>query len=125
MPSFLCYLNTVGDIFQVHTYLDSGKGTFSSVDLSLCHPSVFLDYDWSVCEDQHGSDHFPIIIESLQYSLENHNPKWKLNKADWDLFYSLCEEYLTTVSLSDSVDPIAGFTSSLIDKILIGFGLHD
>ena len=48
-----------------HTYLDSGKGTFSSIDLSLCHPSVFLDYDWSVCEDQHGSDHFPIIIESI------------------------------------------------------------
>ena len=98
-----------------HTYLDSGKGTFSSIELSLCHPSIFLDYDWSVCEDQHGSDHFPIIIESLQHSSEDHNPKWKLNKADWDLFHSLCEESLTAVSLSDSIDPIAGFTSSLID----------
>ena len=98
-----------------YTYLDSGKDTFSSIDLSLCHPSIFLDYDWSVCEDQHESDHFPIIIESLQHSSEDHNPKWKLNKADWDLFHSLCEESLTAVYLSDSVDPIAGFTSSLID----------
>ena len=61
-----------------------------------------------VCEDQHGSDHFPVIIESLQHSSEDHNPKWKLNKADWDLFHSLCEESLTAVSLSDSIDPIAG-----------------
>ena len=106
----ICLMND-----KSHTYLDSGKGTFSSIDLSLCHPSVFLDYNWSVCEDQHGSDHFPIIIESLQHSSEDHNPKWKLNKADWDLFHSLCEESLTAVSLSDSIDPIAGFTSSLID----------
>ena len=106
----ICLMND-----KSHTYLDSGKGTFSSIDLSLCHPSIVLDYDWSVCEDQHGSDHFPIIIESLQHSSEDHNPKWKLNKADWDLFHSLCEESLTAVSLSDSIDPIAGFTSSLID----------
>ena len=106
----ICLMND-----KSHTYLDSGKGTFSSIDLSLCHPSIFLDYDWSVCEDQHGSDHFPIIIESLQHPSEDHNPKWKLNKANWDLFNYLCEESLTTVSLSDSIDPIAGFTSSLID----------
>ena len=56
----ICLMNDIS-----HTYLDSGKGTFSSIDLSLCHPSIFLDYDWSVCEDQHGSDHFPIIIESF------------------------------------------------------------
>ena len=74
------------------SHLDSGKGTFSSIGLSLSHPSIFLDYDWSVCEDKHRSDHFPIIIESIQLSSEDHNPKWKLNKADWDLFHSLCEE---------------------------------
>ena len=106
----ICLMND-----KSHIYLDSGKGTFSSIDLSLCHPSIFLDYDLFVCEDQHGSDHFPIIIESLQHSFEDHNPKWKLKKADWDLFHSLCEESLTVVSLSDSIDPIAGFTSSLID----------
>ena len=104
----------LGD-FNGHNVLWGSKGNDPREDLSLCHPSVFLDYVWSVCEDQHGSDHFPIIIESIQHSSEDHNPKWKLNKADWDLFHSLCEESLTAVSLSDSVDPIAGFTSSLID----------
>ena len=96
------------------TYLDSGKGTFSSIDLSLFHPSLYLDYNWSVCGDQHGSDHFPIIIESIQNHDEDHNPKWKLNKANWDLFHTLCDESLTNTSLSKSSDPIATFTSSLI-----------
>ena len=46
-----------------NTFLDSGKGTLSALDLSLCHPSLYLNFDWSVCGDQHGSDHFPIVIE--------------------------------------------------------------
>ena len=79
------------------------------------NPSLYLDFNWSVCEDQHGSDHFPIVIESIQTYEEDHNAKWKLNKANWDLFHTLCDESLTTTSLSDSTDHIADFTSSLID----------
>ena len=105
----ICLMND-----KSNTFLDSGKGTFSALDLSICHPSLYLDYEWSVCEDQHGSDHFPIVIESIKTSEEDHNPKWKLNKANWDLFHTLCDEFLTT-SLSDSTDHIADFTSSLID----------
>ena len=105
----ICLMND-----KSNAYLDSGKGTFSSLDLSLCHPSLYLDYEWSVCEDQHGSDHFPILIESVQTHGEDHNPKWKLHKANWDLFNNLCNESLTDTSLSDSSDPITDFTSSLI-----------
>ena len=98
-----------------NTFLDSGKGTFSALDLSVCHPSLYLDFNWSVCEDQHGSDHFPVVIESLQTHEEDHYPKWKLNKATWDLFHTLCDESLTTTFLSDSTDRISDFASSLID----------
>ena len=93
------------------------KGTFSALDLSLCYPSLYLEYDWSVCELQHGSDHFPIIFESIKTHEEDHNPKWnsKLNKANWDLFHTLCDETLTTTSLSYSTDRIADFTPPIID----------
>ena len=104
----ICLMND-----KSNTFLDSGKGTLSALDLSLCHPSLYLDFDWSVCEDQHGSDHFPIVIESIQTHEEDHIAKWKLNKANWDLFHTLCDESLTTTSLSDSTDCIADFTSSL------------
>ena len=30
-----------------YTYLHPATGTFFSLDLSLCHPSLLLDFDWS------------------------------------------------------------------------------
>ena len=79
-----------------YTYLHPATGTFSSLDLSLCHPSFLLDFHWSVSEDQHGSDHFPIVIESVIASAEDQNPKWKLNKANWEQFHSLCNNFWTS-----------------------------
>ena len=73
-----------------YTYHSPSTKSFTSIDLSFCHPSLFLDYDWSVCEAQHHSDLFPIIIEQNTFSTEDHNPKWKLNRANWDLFNTLC-----------------------------------
>ena len=54
----ICLMND-----KSNTFLYSGKGTLPALELSLCHPSLYLDFDWSVCEDQNGSDHFPIVIE--------------------------------------------------------------
>ena len=83
--------------------------------LIFCHPSLFLDYNWSVCEDQHNSDHFPIIIEQNTFSTEDHNPKWKLNRANWDLFNTLCTGKLIPENFKESSDPISDFTSSIIE----------
>ena len=106
----LCLMND-----KSYTYLHPATGTFSSLDLSLCHPSLLLDFDWSVCEDQHGSDHFPIVIESVIASAEDHNPKWKLNKANWEQFHLLCNNFLDIENFDNSTDLVADFTSSLTD----------
>ena len=98
-----------------YTYLHPATGHLSSLDLSLCHPSLFLDFDWSVYADQCGSDHFPVIIESVNNSTNDHNTKWKLNKANWELYYSLCEEGLKIDKFDNSLDPLDDFTSSLLD----------
>ena len=98
-----------------HTYLHPATGNFSSLDLSLCHQSLLLDFDWTVNVDQHGSDHFPVIIESVNNSTNDHNAKWKLNKANWELHHSLCEESLKIDKLNNSLDPLDDFTSSLLD----------
>ena len=37
-------------------------------DLSICHPYIYLDFDSSVCDDLHGSDHFPILIKEIEPS---------------------------------------------------------
>ena len=106
----ICIMND-----KSYTYHSSSTKSFTSIDLSFCHPSLFLDYNWSVCEDQHNSDHFPIIIEQNTYSTEDHNPKWKLNRANWDLFNTLCTGKLVPENFKESSDPIADFTSSLIE----------
>ena len=79
--SVVCLIND-----KSYTYFHSTTGSFSSINLSLCHPSLYLDYRLSVCDDLHDSDHFPILIKCNTSTVEDHNPKWKLNKANWDLF---------------------------------------
>ena len=106
----ICLMND-----KSNTYMHHPTGSFSSIDLSFCHPSLFLDFNWSVCKDQHHSDHFPIVIKSNTSTVEDHNPKWKLNKANWEVFQSLCIETITVESFKDSSDTLSDFTSSLID----------
>ena len=106
----ICLMND-----KSNTYMHDPTGSFSSIDLSFCHPSLFLDFNWSVCKDQHHSDHFPIIIKSNTSTVEDHNPKWKLNKANWEVFQSLCTDTITLENFKDSSDPLSDFTSSLID----------
>ena len=106
----ICLMND-----KSNTYMHDPTGSFSSIDLSFCHPSLFLDLNWSVCKDQHHSDHFPIIIKSNTSTVEDHYPKWKLNKANWEVFKSLCTDTITLESFKDSSDPLSDFTSSLID----------
>ena len=66
-----------------------------------------------------GSDHFPVIIESVNTSSNDHNSKWKLNKANWELYYSLYEESIKPQTFGTSLDPIADFTSSLFLTYII------
>ena len=98
-----------------YTYLHLATGKFSSLALSLCHPSLLLDFDWTLSEDQQGSDHFPVIIESINTSMNDHNAKWKLNKANWELYHSLCDKSLKIDKFDNSLDLLDDFTSSLFD----------
>ena len=48
-----------------NTYLHPATGTYSAIDLSICDPSLFLDYNWKVHDDTCRSDHFPILLENI------------------------------------------------------------
>ena len=58
---------------------------------------------------------FPIINEQNTFSHEGHNPKWKLNRANWDLFNTLCSGKLIPENVTESYDPLSDFTSSLTE----------
>ena len=39
-------------------YLHPATGSFTFIYLTMCSPSLFMDFAWKVEEDLHGSDHF-------------------------------------------------------------------
>ena len=84
------------------TYLNSGTGSVSSIDLSICHPTLLLDYEWYTEADPCGSDHFPIIL-SGDYNIPERIPAWNLSRANWPLFTSLCDEKMSEIQLTFSL----------------------
>ena len=52
------------------TYLYPATGTYTSLDLSICYPTLLLDYEWKVHDDLCGSDHFPIFLNNIAPQLE-------------------------------------------------------
>ncbi|MCU7800748.1 MAG: reverse transcriptase-like protein [gamma proteobacterium symbiont of Lucinoma myriamae] len=103
----LCLLND-----KQPTYLHPPTGNYYAIDLSVCHPNIYLDFDWSVCDDLHGSDHFPIIIKEIESSNEELPSKWNLKKANWEKFTALCQEQLTSEKFKTAEDIIT-FTNTL------------
>jgi hypothetical protein len=81
----LCFLNDGSA-----TYVHPANGTTSCIDLALCHPQIYIDFDWSALEDSHGSDHFPTIIVPVAPLHLRKVPCWKLSKADWNKFHDEC-----------------------------------
>ena len=46
------------------TYIHPATVSTSALDLSICGPSLVLDYEWNIHDDLCGSDHFPVILTS-------------------------------------------------------------
>ena len=103
----VCILNTGNP-----TYFHPGTGSLSAIDLSLCHPSLYLDLSWSVHEDLCGSDHYPVVITTTQSYDHDALPSWKLDKADWCTYSESCSEELTIANIEES--SIGSFTEKLI-----------
>ena len=85
----LCIFNN-----KSRTYLNSLTGSYSAIDLTLCDPVSYMDHRWKVYDDLCGCDHFPILLEILQPLHDQRLPHWKLNKAKWEVFETLCKQKL-------------------------------
>ena len=106
----LCILND-----NSPTYLHPSTGTLTNIDLSICDPSIFLDFtSWGVHSDLCGSDHFPILISTSIVMDDQFPPNWRFNNVDWSSFANLCSIEIND-DILDYVDPIARLTSRIID----------
>ena len=100
---------------QSATYLHPATGSFSSIDLSLCSPSLFLDFHWNVHNDQCGSDHYPVFLRINKPMPHETVPKWKLHKANWSEFKRLANDLLKKDRFEGKTDPISLFSDTIID----------
>ena len=101
----------------VHTRFDTYHQTSSLLDLSLCHPSIYMDVACEISSDKLGSDHHPIIITAniSDHPVPERVPKWNFKKAKWDAFQ---DQYITEITpnfFNDAEDKMAIFSSTLLD----------
>ena len=95
------------------TYISDSNGTKSALDLSIATPDIFLDFEWRVLNDQHGSDHFPIILSSTSDSQPTNLPRYCLSKANWTKFEDDCLS-MSREDIIERVDPMEAFTNKII-----------
>lgn len=105
----LCLMNN-----KQPTYIHPATGTTSSLDLSFCDPSLYLDYDWNVYDDLCGSDHFPVILSHFGPQPIDSTQTYRLKSADWNQFSTSWMMELQEDLLLQADDPIDEFTSVLL-----------
>ena len=106
----LCLLND-----NSPTYLHPATGSFTNIDLSICDPSIFLDFTgWGVHSELCGSDHFPILISTNMISNDQFPPNWRFNHADWPTFTNLCSSIINDNILNED-DPLTSLTNMIIN----------
>ena len=96
------------------TYFHQPNGTLSSLDLSLCDSSLYLDYNWEVDDDLHGSDHFPILLRHTKTENQETHQHLIFKKANWDLYSLIIQKRLEEEKTLESKDPLESFTSIIL-----------
>ena len=102
---------------SLHTQFDTYHPTSSLLDLSLCHPSIYMEVAFEVYSDSSGSDHHPIFITANKFDdpVPERIPKWNFRKAKWDAFQDQCITEITPDLFNDAEDKMAIFSSTLLD----------
>ena len=94
------------------TYLIPASLKTTSVDLSMCSPDLATSLDWSTLDDTHGSDHFPIKINTAPPVIISPPQKLNFKKADWSNFTEDCKN---TLNPNIETKTIEYFTEKLIE----------
>ena len=101
---------------EVMTRYDSHHKKYSLIDLSICHPDLYLDFECKVLDDPHDSDHHPIVISITGELFQSDKiPKWNFKRADWSSFRQQCKSEITNAIFIDQDDQITTFTEKLIE----------
>ena len=96
------------------TYIHPTTGSTSALDLSICGPSLVVDYEWNIHEDLCRSDHFPVILTSNAAKEDAAPNRWNFKKTDWLSFQAQSSSELTEETVMSAEDPAGQFTDHFI-----------
>ncbi|KFM75393.1 RNA-directed DNA polymerase from mobile element jockey, partial [Stegodyphus mimosarum] len=107
----LCLLNNGQE-----TYFHGPTITFHALDLAICSRSLLPFCTYSVGDDLHNSDHFPIFVtfkrEGMNFVIRP--SRFIFERADWELFYSLAQ--FTEEDVNDM--PVENAVKAVTDIII-------
>lgn len=71
-----------------HTRIDPRDGGTSAIDLTIASESLARRMSWEVLDDNHGSDHFPIVVRDIEKQTQPvlKRQRWRYDDADWRKF---------------------------------------
>ena len=103
----LCIYNN-----KSNTYLHPATSTYSVIDLTICDPNLFLNYNWKIHDDICESDHFPILFENSTGKRSKITPNWNLEKVNWDGIKTWSLAELNPESNKNSEESVLYFKST-------------
>ncbi|XP_022828405.1 uncharacterized protein LOC111357833 [Spodoptera litura] len=86
----------------------------SCVDLTFCSANMASMLNWSCLNMTYGSDHYPIIIKNPSKSTPDKSLppllKYRLEKADWDLYSKLLDLRISSLPLINTENALECFS---------------
>lgn len=120
ISSNLILLNT-----NKSTHFSAASGTFSSIDLSFCSPTIASSATWEVLDDLCDSDHFPIKI--IADTDGNHSisipDRWNLKTTNWQAYSDDIAREVRDLVLPENIDEaVTKVNSIILDAATIHIG---
>ncbi|KAI5747442.1 hypothetical protein M8J77_014609 [Diaphorina citri] len=101
-----------------HTYVSMSYNSTSAIDLTFCSNDLGLLLSWDVNKYLHDSDHYPILLKSLereQVNVHQESFKWHYERADWGGFHAqLDSKHQNMVLNPDTELAIEEFTQDIL-----------
>ena len=122
--------NAKGDIFeqllteedivllndQHKTHYSMQNNTSTLIDLSISSASACLDFNTTVVECRHGSDHHPVILNKTSIpEISEPSLRFKTEKADWVKYDQLTKDYVQEDPTTNIDEKVAHLTQFILE----------
>ena len=100
---------------ETKTHHSTQHGSYSLIDLSLCSPDIYPEFNYKVIQNLHGSDHFPITIEKLPPpAVGEASFRLITERADWTSYRLLTSHYAPPEEQTGTDEKVSHLTQFIL-----------